>query len=248
MQDINSFNPSLGTAILLMGPPGGGKTVLGCRLFPKTYVIVADLNFASGLRYLQKIKETSNIIGFDTVGVDEKGVKVPVAARYARMWKLLTEAVANPEVGTIFVDSITLVEDYIKAKICSASSEEYIRLEGFPQWGTYLITWKGIIYQLRESGKRVIFSAHEEHEMDKLSGIPKYKIMVDGKIQGKFGGLFSDVWRCEVVENLGKHSWQVRTLGDVRFDLKNNFDLPATLTSDDLVKRIREFESKTLPK
>lgn len=239
MQPITTFNDNLGTAILLIGPPGGGKTVLGCRLFPKTYVIVADLNFASGLRYLQKIGETSNIIGFDTVGIDETGTKVKANERYARMFKLLDSATKNPEVDAIFVDSITLVEDYIKAKICGATDENFIKLEGFPQWGTYLITWKALIYQLRETGKKIIFSAHEEHEMDKLTGIPKYKIMVDGKIQSKFGGLFSDVWRCEVEENLGKHSWVVKTLGNASHDLKNNFDLPAKVSADELVKMMK---------
>lgn len=242
MQNLNTFNSNLGTAILLLGPPGSGKTVLGCRLFPKTYVIVADLNFASGLRYLQKTGETSNVVGFDTVGVDETGKKVVPNQRYDRMFNLLNTAVANPAIDCIFVDSITLVEDYIKAKICGATTENAIKLEGFPAWGNYLITWKGLIYQLRESGKKIIFSAHEEYEMDKLSGIPKYKIMVDGKIQGKFGGLFSDVWRCEVEENLGKHVWRVRTLGDARHELKNNFDLPAVMLQDDLVKKMREVK------
>ena len=82
MQPLSQFNSNLGTAILLLGPPGGGKTVLGCRLFPRTYVLVADLNFESGVRYLQKIDETSNIVGFDTVTVDDKGVKIPVQDWY----------------------------------------------------------------------------------------------------------------------------------------------------------------------
>lgn len=240
MQPIASFNSNLGTAILLIGPPGGGKTVLGCRLFPSTYVYVADLNFESGKRYLEKIGETSNVIGLDIAGVDETGKRIPPNQRYDRMWKCLNEAVANKDVGCIFIDSVTLVEDIIKAKICGATQEVNIKLDGFPAWGSYLITWKGLITQLRESGKKLIMSAHEEFEMDKLAGFARYGVMVDGKIKGKFGGLFSDVWRCEVQENLGKHNWMVRTLGNASHELKSNFpNLPGILPADEVVKLVR---------
>ena len=52
MQSITEFNSNLSRAILLTGGAGAGKTVLGLRLFPKTYAFVADLNFQSGLDYL----------------------------------------------------------------------------------------------------------------------------------------------------------------------------------------------------
>ena len=244
MQTIDKFNSNLGTAILLLGPAGGGKTVTGCRLFPRTYVYVADLNFQSGIRYLEKIKEVSNIVGFDTGSVDETGKTIPVAARYDRLFRCVNEAAKSPDVDCIFLDSATFIEDYIKAKIVMAASDAMIRIANFEQWGNYLIAWKGLIMQLRMTGKKLIVSAHETKEKDESDGIYKYQIALDGQIKAKFPALFSDVLRCEVAEAAGKHTYMIRCLGNVRHELKNTYSLDALLPADEVVRRIRA----TLPK
>lgn len=240
MQSIDKFNSNLGTAILLSGPAGGGKTVLGMRLFPRTYCLVADLNFKSGIDYLRSKGETDNIVGFDTVTVDEEGKPVKPLNQYDRFWKKVNEAVNDTNVDAILIDSATVLEDVIKAKICSATDESKIKLSNYDQWGSYLITWKGVIMQLRQSGKKLIMTAHERKERDESDGIYKYQIALDGQIRDKFPAMFSDVWRCEVQEANNKHTWMVRTLGNVRHELKNTRGLPALLPADDLVKKFRE--------
>ena len=239
MQQITDFNDNLGTAVLLLGNAGAGKTALGCSLFPRTYVYVADLNFSSGKRWLEKNGTLSNVVGFDTGGVDEKGATVAVNARYDRMFRCINEATKFKDVDAIFIDSATFVEDYIKAKICMAANEASIKLQNYDQWGSYLITWKGLIMQLRQSGKKLVMSCHETKEKDDSDGIFKYQIALDGKIAGKMPALFSDVWRCEVVETNGKHSWTVRCLGNVRHELKNTYGLPAMNTVADVIKTVR---------
>ena len=240
MQTLDKYNSNLGTAILLTGGAGSGKTVLGCRLFPRTYVFVADPNFASGKRYLEKINETKNVLGFDTGTTDENGSPVGTLTRYDRMFKLLDSAAKNKDVDAIFLDSVTFIEDYIKAKICSATSDDKIRLQNFDQWGNLILTWKGLIMQLRQSGKKLVASAHERKERDESDGIWKYQISLDGQIRDKFPALFSDVWRCEVQEANGKHSWIVRTLGNIRQEhLKNNYGFDALMPQDEIVKKVR---------
>src|SRR5436190_11663292 len=240
MQTLDKYNSNLGTAILLTGGAGAGKTVLGCRLFPKTYVFVADPNFASGKRYLEKINETQNIVGFDTGLVDDTGKPIPTNQRYDRMFKLLNEAVTNSGVDTIFLDSVSFIEDYVKAKICQAIDDAHIRLQNFEQWGNLILTWKGLIMQLRQSGKKLVAAAHERKERDESDGIWKYEIALDGQIREKFPSLFSDVWRCEVQEANNKHSWMVRTLGNIRQEhLKNNYSFEGLISQDEIVKRIR---------
>jgi hypothetical protein len=240
MQTLDKYNSNLGTAILLTGGAGAGKTVLGCRLFPKTYVFVADPNFASGKRYLEKINEKQNVVGFDTGNVDDQGKPVAANQRYDRMFKLLNEATRDTNVGAIFLDSVSFVEDYIKAKICQAIDDAHIKLQNFDQWGNLILTWKGLIMQLRQSGKRFVASAHERKERDESDGIWKYQIALDGQIRDKFPSLFSDVWRCEVVEANNKYTWSVRTLGNIRQEhLKNNYGFVGVLPQDEVVKQVR---------
>jgi AAA domain len=248
MQPITEFNSNLATAILLCGGAGVGKTTLGMRLFPKTYVFVADLNFKSGLDYLYKIKEHPNVIGFDTAAVHPDGKIVPVGQRYSRMIELLDKASTDENVNCIFLDSASFIEDVIKAKICGATNESNIKLSGYDQWGSLVLAWKGVILQLRQSGKVLLMAAHEQKEKDESDGIYKYQIAVDGSIRDKFPMLFSDVWRCEIEENLGKHRWMVRTLGNIRQEhLKRSTtysNLPAVVLQDDLVKAVHDGLAK----
>lgn len=244
MQSLSLFNDSLGTAILLLGPPGGGKTVLGCRLYPKTYVFIADLNFSSAVRYLNKINESSNIVGFDTAATDETGKKLGPQEWYPRMFKCLNDATKNPEISTIFVDSATFVSDYIIAKLTLASDPMNIRMpagkDSFDKWSQYMATWRGLILELRASGKRLIMSAHESKGKDESDSIYKYTIALPGQISEKLPNMFSDVWRCEVEESGTGVRYKTRLLGNIRHELKNNFGWSEiALDSDEVVKRVR---------
>jgi hypothetical protein len=240
MQKISEFKDNLGTAILLTGGAGAGKTTLGMRLFPRTYVFVADLNFKSGLDYCKKIGCLENIVGFDTASPDESGKIVPANSRYQRMLDKIKSAIDSPEVDCIMLDSATFIEDVIKARICNASTDAAIKLSGYDQWGLLILTWKSLVMQMRQSGKKLIMTAHEQKEQDESDSIYKYQIAVDGQIRGKFPILFSDVWRCEVQEQNGTHTWNVRCLGNVRQEyLKNTYGFPGVLKADDLVKQVQ---------
>lgn len=246
MQTIDQFNDNLGTAIILCGGAGVGKTTLGMRLFPNTYVFVADLNFKSGKDYLEKIGQLGNIIGFDTSSPDETGKVVPPLARYDRMLNCLGKATKDPRVDAIFIDSGSLVEEIIKAKVASASTE-FVRFMGkdtLGLWGNQLVTWKSITYQLRQSGKKIVISFHERKHQDEADQIYKYELDADGGIRNQLPKLVSDVWRCEILENLGKYVWNVRMLGNVRHEhLKRSSifsDLPAVLSQDELVSFIHK--------
>jgi len=241
MQQIEEFNDNFGTAILLCGGAGAGKTSLAMRLFPKTYVFVADLNFKSGIDYLKKLKQTGNIVGYDMATPNEEGKIVPSNQRYDRMLRKLNAAIADPNIDCIVIDSATFIEDIIKAKICGAIVDEAIKLEGFGHWGSLVLLWKSLVMQLRQSGKKIIMTAHITKEKDESDNTYKYQIAVDGSIRGKFPAYFSDVWFCEVTENMGTHTWNARTLGNNRQDfLKNTYGLAGLLKQDDLIVAVRK--------
>lgn len=252
MQPITSFNSNLSTAILLCGGAGSGKTVLSMRLFPKTYVFVTDLNFQSGIDYLRKLKLTSNIVGFNTAYHDDTGVKLPPNRRYDWMLQCLTKAMESPDVDCIAIDSWPFVEDLFKVKIMGVNTE-LAKLEGkdsFKLWGDLVIMSKSIVLQLRQSGKKVVITCHERKEQDVSDGIYKYQLDLDGSMRNQFPKLMSDVWRCEVEEKLGKHTWNLRMLSNARQEhLKRSSafsDLPAIITQDDLVKHLNTSRVPTL--
>lgn len=248
MQTIDKYNSDLGTAILLVGGAGSGKTSLGLRLFPGTYIFVADPNFKSGLDYLKKIGKTSNVVGFDLASHDDSGKKIPPNQRYTWMLKCCNAAVANPTIKHIFLDSSTFIEDIIKAHICGATTEAGIKLSGFEQWGQLLLTWKSLINGLRAEGKKTSMAAHETKELDESDKIFKYKISVDGQIYAKFPAMFSDVLRCEIGEPTtigGEPVWQIRPISNVRQEhLKNTYGLTKVITQDAFVELVNKTEAK----
>jgi hypothetical protein len=243
MQPLSSLDSNLGTAILLVGGAGTGKTALSMRLFPKTYVLVSDLNFDSGRRYLEKLGQIDNVVGADILAV-ENGKPVPINQQYGRMLKLYSAAIADPSVDCIASDSMTFIEDVIKAKICNAPTADAIRLDGFKQWGDLKLCWKSLIMQLRTSGKKIVFTAHETKEQDESDKIYKYKIAIDGSTAALLPALFSDVWRCEIIETgagvSAKHEWKVRALGNVRQEhLKNTYGFDVLQSHEDVIRKVR---------
>lgn len=251
MQTIDKYNSDLGTAVALVGGAGAGKTSLGLRLFPATYIFVADPNFKSGLDYLRKLNQSTNIIGFDLGNLDDTGKKIPSNLRYDWMLKCLNAAVADKRVQSIFVDSGTFIEDIIKAKICGSPVDAGIKLSGFEQWGQLQLMWKSLIMGLRQEGKKVVFSFHESKERDESDQVYKYKIAVDGQISSKIPAMFSDVLRCEVGEpaTLGAApSWNIRPIQNVRQEhLKNTYGLTKVISQDDFVKLVQSKEPSNVP-
>lgn len=246
MQQISAFNDNLGTAIGLLGPAGSGKTVLGMRLFPRTYVLVLDLNFSSGKRYLESINKLDNIVGFDTVTIDETGKPIPPNLWYNRFFALINAASKDPSVDAIFVDGATQISECIIAKIMQSTTPETIQIvggkESFQKWGTVQVTWKGLVTQLRATGKKFVLAIHESKNQDESDQIWKTELLIPGSTKDTLPNLMSDMWRTEVHKEGPNHVWKVRTLPEpYKIEmLKNTFGLPALMTADELVKKIQE--------
>lgn len=248
MPTIDKFNDNFGTAVGIVGPAGSGKTVLGMRLYPKTWVIVGDLNFKSGLDYLRKRGELGGVVGYDTISVDDAGQRVAPNLRYDRFWKCIDEATKKPEVDAVFVDGATQVTEAIIAKIVGATQENQVIIgstkDSYSKWGQVGITWRGLVNQLRTSGKKLLMAIHESKNLDESDSIWKHELLIPGQTKDMLPNLMSDMLRTEVKESLGKHAWNVRLLPNARMEFLKSPSIPkngdeSVILQDELVKRMR---------
>lgn len=244
MQPIASFNANLGTAIGLVGPAGSGKTVLGMRLFPRTAVIVLDLNFESGRRYLEKIGKLDNIAGFDTVTV-ENDKPVKPSLWYDRFFKIAADMIANPDVDALFIDGATQITECIIAKLVCANTTADIQIgarkDAIPLWGTLGVTWRGLLTQMRQSGKKIVLAIHEQKNKDESDQMWKHELLIPGQTKDTLPNLMSDVWRTFVDKEGADWVWKVQTLPvpfKIEF-LKNTYGLPGVMKADELVKQVQ---------
>lgn len=225
MQTINSYatNDAF-VRVLLQGSPGAGKTTHACQ-FPGVYVADCDLNLAGPLRWLTTNNKTLPV-GYDTIDRDELGKEVDPKFRYTRLVKGLQEAVLNPDVKTIVVDSATKLSDYMIAEVLRQQNAQAMTIQ---HWGFYLAMWKQFISALSVAKKHFVLVAHERVEKDEVDQSLKYFVMIPGQMGNIIGSLFTDVWRAEVSEKPGTpptYLFNVRTMPSYRFNLKNSLGLP----------------------
>lgn len=213
--------------LLLQGPPGAGKTTLACQM-PKAYIADCDLNLGGALRYMNEAKLTLPV-GYDTIDRKDDGSDVEPNLRFERLCLCLQSAAADPNVETLVLDSATKISDYIIAHTLRMQNKKAMEMTS---WGFYLGYWKELINKLSSVRKNLVLIAHEKVEKDEIDQSLKYFLLIPGQFGSMAGSLFTDVWRCEVAAGAGfganvKYSWNVRTMPDHKFQLKNSLGLPA---------------------
>jgi hypothetical protein len=225
MQPISNYSTSDAfVRALLQGPPGSGKTTIATQ-FPKPYIADLDMNLAGPLRHLKTTNKTLPI-GYDVIDRDETGKEIDPSLRYVRLAKCLQDAVVNPDIETIVVDSATKLSDYIQAEVLRQQNKKQMTIQ---DWGFYLALWKQFISQMSVQRKHFVLIAHERVEKDELDQSLKYFVMIPGQMGNIIGSLFTDVWRAEVEEKPGfppTYKFNVRTMPSYRFNLKNSLGLP----------------------
>jgi AAA domain len=224
MQNIENYIKESHLRLLIQGAPGSGKTTLACH-FPGVYVADCDINLGGPLRWL-KDHYGPRPVGYDVIDRDENGKEVDPQLRYQRLNVCLQTAIRDPKVQTIVVDSATKLSDYMIADICRSQGKKEMSIQ---LWGFYLTLWKHFISQLSVQQKHFVLICHERVEKDEIDAALKYFILIPGQMGHIIGSLFSDVWRCEVAGGQGlnpTYSWNVRTMPDPKFNLKNSLGLP----------------------
>lgn len=232
MQQSKDYQPNQSRGILLLGPPGVGKTTTALQVAVGTpYIADCDNNLSGAHRFLGPDFDFL----YDIIDFDDKGNEITPNLRFNHLSECVKAASSNDKVGTIEVDSFSKVSDYVM--------DDILRQQGRPQmqmqdWGVYLNVMKRTITALRSTRKLFIATAHVKPEKDEVSGIVRYFPALPGQIQHIIGALFSDVWLCEVQEKNNQHQFLVRCMPSTFYSLKNSLGLPPVTTAAEIKKAL----------
>lgn len=195
----------------MVGNPKSGKTCVAAA-FPRPYFLEVDNNLDSALRV-----SVGKNIKYDTPSTT---VKTP-----GEVWKQaladLKVAMADPTIDTIIVDSLTILSEYMCAW-CIAEhkrmgdtdkSGKPIEAMTIPDYGKLLTMFRGLIFDLRSTGKYIICTVHKTTWTDDDTKVTHHTLALPGQAKDTLGGLFTDVIGCVAEQIPGaKMKYSLRTV------------------------------------
>lgn len=226
--------------LLLQGPPGSGKTVVACQM-PKVRFIDIDRNMGGALRFIRDHKELVPPVGIDFIDRDEKDQLIPMSGRYPKLNQVLTECQIDPNCETIALDSGTTLVDVIIAAVLVQQGKTAISdfKDGRQFWNFFAVACRHFMAVLSQIRKNVVLIVHEKvRENENGQVVYPIEVAWPGQVGDIIGCFFTNVWRCEpdIIPQGAtappKYTYQVRTMPDHRYKLKNTLGVPALFPFD----------------
>jgi AAA domain-containing protein len=242
LRDGSTYRPAQNFGLLIVGEPGSGKTRLGFE-FPDLGILDCDRNLRSAIVAWKEKHGSLKPFKYAAPDQNEKGEAIPLHDIWPNAQKQAAMLCADPAVGTIFIDGLSLLQDWLMRYLVTQGSgmEKPLTVGGIKVMTKSLynpleMAMKDFLVNLRASGKRVVVSSHVKIADDEITNASGVKPALQGALRDKVAGLFTDFWMCETLvvtptdENKRKYPtgvrYYVRTVPTTRVKLKNSMGLP----------------------
>lgn len=239
MNTLKTYKQDTKPAVLIIGPPGSGKTTMGC-CFPNPYVLELDNNIDGPFSFLTSLKMSPNV-RYDLPLIRE-GKLVPPAERYTRIGQCLNNAIkTDPGIETIVISSLTMLAqiamdetfrvtklndpktpslaDIPKDGLFFHESLKDNTVDAAPRiqdWGTYGRLLNKFFTALRGCGKIIVCCAHVDVDYNEVDTSWRYFIKCPGNFKTEISGMFTDCWYTERESKLSKdgieHKFMITTV------------------------------------
>jgi len=230
---------------------GNGRYLLGdftithntnlCFEFPRPWFLDADHNLRNGVERHPGVK-----FKWDDPEVGDDGKPLAAEAHWPRVETLIKAAGADPEVGTIVIDGLGRVTDYLKAYLVHVGSqaEKPLTVGGtkvmtMTLWTPFADLLKRLTFLCRSYGKPFIMTTHLSVDENELTAVKEQRVLLQGALKADYPKLYTDFWYANALPNADvKYKaangvrYFVRTAPDHRIMLKQSCGLPAEFEHD----------------